>query len=121
MVARATNIADSCYLGIISKNKRDIADNALIAISTALSETSLYLVHIKNGGSRDRSREETLARFWAAAAVPARHIDVDLADMCNYKSDSWIDPSTWDREKVEQYGIDIESVKHKYAVLLRAS
>lgn len=102
----------------LSKEKREIADNALIAITTALSETSLYLSHIREGGSSDRTREEQLSRYWAAAAVPARHLDDKLADMCLYKSDSWTNPDQWDRDRIVQYGIDIESVKEKYTELL---
>ncbi len=105
----------------LSKEKREIADNALIAISTALSETSLYLAHIREGGSSDRTREEQLARYWAAAAVPARHLDLELADMCLYKSDSWTNPDRWNRERIVQYGIDIESVRERYAELLHAA
>ncbi|MHC4241208.1 MAG: hypothetical protein ACYSU4_02320 [Planctomycetota bacterium] len=105
----------------LSKEKRDIADNALTAISTALSETSLYLAHIQNDGSRDRSREEKLALLWAAAAVPARHIDGGLADMCQHKSESWINPNKWNRDKIDEYGIGIDTVKKRFAELLRAA
>ncbi|MCD6197703.1 MAG: hypothetical protein J7K15_03895 [Deltaproteobacteria bacterium] len=105
----------------LSKEKRELADNALNAISIALNETSLYLVHIRDGGGSDRSREEQLARYWAAAAVPVRHLDRELAEMCQYKSEIWTNPDNWNLEKIAQYGIDINSVRDKYAELLRAA
>lgn len=105
----------------LSKNRRDLADNALAAISEALSETSLYLAHLKDTGKRDREREEQLARSWAAAAVPARHIDVELAEMCQYKSEIWINPDAWGRDKIQKYGVDIDTVKHRYMELLNAN
>ena len=104
-----------------SKDKREIADNALIAISNALSETLLYLAHIRTGGGKDRIREEQLARYWSAAAVPVRHLDSELADLCLYKSDSWTNPDRWDSSRVAQYGIDIESVRKKYTELLHTA
>ena len=62
---------------------------------------------------------EQLARYWAAAAVPARHIDEDFAELCLYKSEAWwVNPEEWDSKKIEQYGIDIESVKNKYQAML---
>lgn len=105
----------------LSKEKRELADNALNAISIALNETSLYLVYIRDAGGSDRSREEQLARYWAAAAVPVRHLDRELAEMCQYKSEIWTNPDNWNLEKIAQYGIDINSVRDKYAELLRAA
>ena len=102
----------------LSKVRREIADNALNAFNAALNETSLYLAYIRQGGNPDRKREEQLARLWAAAAVPARHPDIELADMCLYKSDNRTNSDRWDNRKIIQYGIGIESVKKKYTELL---
>lgn len=104
-----------------SKEKRDIADNALIAVSTALAETSLYLAHIRQGGKAERAREEQLARYWAAAAVPVRHLDEEFADICQYKSDVWVSPDSWDPEKIGQYRIDLDSVRKRYTELLHTA
>jgi hypothetical protein len=53
----------------LSGERREMADNALISISHALNETSIYLRQIRDGAPQDREKEEHLARYWAAAAV----------------------------------------------------
>lgn len=68
----------------------------------------------------ETAREEQLARSWAGAAVPARHIDTELAEMCQHKSDLWINPDGWSREEIEKYGISIETVKERYLALLQS-
>ncbi len=42
----------------LSKSRRDLADNTLAAIANALSETSLYLAHLRYAGERDREHIE---------------------------------------------------------------
>ncbi len=102
----------------LSKERRDVADSALLAISVALRETSLYLAHVRDGGDPDRSQEEQLARNWAAAAVPIRHLDRGLAEKCQHKCELWTNPDNWNLAKMTQYGHDIESIKERYAELL---
>jgi len=104
-----------------AEKRRELADNALSVISRALNETSLYVQHIQNGGAPDRSREEELARYWSAAAIPVRHLDREFAEMCHYKSELWTSPDNWNPEKLTQYGIDLDSVKQKYTDLLRTA
>lgn len=102
----------------LSREKREIADNALVSISHALNETCIYLKQIRDGSPKNRETEEKLARYWAAAAIPARHLDDEFAELCIYKSDAWVNPDEWNRERIEQYGIDLESVRKKYHDLL---
>ena len=63
-------------------------------------------------------KEEEIARYWAEAAIPARHLDIEFAELCLYKSEAWINPDLWTHDKVVKYGIDLESVKIKYKAML---
>lgn len=103
----------------LQKDKRVLADDALKAISQALNETYLYYRDIEDGQERDSSREAQLSRLWAAAAIPLRHIDMELSQICEYKAEYWINPETWDNFKNGHLGIGLESVREKYRTLLR--
>jgi hypothetical protein len=102
----------------LQKDKRDLADAALRSVSEALTETCLYYRAIEDGGGTDKVREAQLVRLWAAAAIPLRHIDPDLASTCQYKSDYWLDPRSWDNAKIKRIGIDLDSVKRRFNALL---
>jgi hypothetical protein len=65
----------------VSKDKRELADNALRSISHALTETCLYVNRYLKSGKRDQEVEAQLARYWSAAAIPLRHIDHELSQI----------------------------------------
>lgn len=98
--------------------RRDMQDNALRAISHALNETFLYYRDIDAGNPRNPDIEAQLSRYWAAAAIPLRHLDPELATVCEYKSEYWVNPDTWSQEQVEQLGIGLEKVRDQYRSLL---
>lgn len=101
-------------IGNLSKDKREVADNALRSISHALTETCLYVnSHIRTG-HRDEEIEAQLARYWSAAAIPLRHIDTELSQICEYKSEYWLDPNSWDPARANGIAIDLETVRQKY-------
>ena len=102
----------------LSKEKRELRDNALRSISNALNETYLYYRDIKRGKGRDPEVEAQLSRYWSAAAIPIRHIDNELANICEYKSEYWINPDNWNDGKIESLGIGLESVRKRYRSLL---
>jgi len=102
----------------MSKDKREVADNALRAISHALTETSLYVNKYIKSGKRDEEIEAQLARYWSAAAIPLRHIDTELSDICEYKSEYWLDPNSWNPDKTKGISIDLDSVRDKYRAKL---
>ena len=106
------------YLGNQSKEKREIADNALRAIAHALTETSLYVNRYAKTGNRDEELEAQLARYWSAAAIPLRHIDKELSEICEYKSEYWLDPNSWDPARTNGIAIDLDSVRDKYRAKL---
>lgn len=101
-------------IGNLSKDKREVADNALRAISHALTETSLYVNRHVKSGKRDEEIEAQLARYWSAAAIPLRHIDRELSEICEYKSEYWLDPNNWNPEKTNGISISLDSVRDKY-------
>jgi hypothetical protein len=51
-------------IATLSKDKRELKDNALRAISTALIETKLYYRDRQNGKPRSMDVEAQLAKYW---------------------------------------------------------
>lgn len=104
----------------LSKDRRELRDNALRSISHALNETYLYYRDIETKGkARNMDTEAQLSRYWAAAAVPMRHLDAQLAEVCEYKSQYWVNPETWNPGKVRELGIGLHEVRGRYQALLR--
>ena len=101
-------------MGNIAKDKRELADNALRSISHALTETCIYYKSFSKTRERNEETEAQLARYWSAAAIPLRHIDQELSEICEYKSEYWLDPTGWDEEKANGIAIDLETVRKKY-------
>lgn len=102
----------------MGRDKRELRDNALRAISHALNETYLYYRDVNAGKGTNKETEAQLSRYWAAAAIPMRHIDSELSNICEYKADYWIDPESWTVAQIKQIGIDLNKVKRKYRDLL---
>lgn len=102
----------------LSKDKRELADNALRSVSHALTETCLYINRYVKSGKRDEEIEAQLARYWSAAAIPLRHIDHELSEICEYKSEYWLDPRNWNPSKTKGIAIDLETVREKYRAKL---
>lgn len=102
----------------VSKDKRELADGAFKAISVALTETYLYVAQFNKTGERNIETQERLARMWAEAAIPLRHIDSELSAICEYKSEYWVDPQNWKLSKSNGLEIDLESVRNKYRAKL---
>jgi hypothetical protein len=101
-----------------AKDRRELKDNALRAISVALNETCLYQQRIAAGDPYKRELEEQLSRYWAAAAIPIRHVDRELADLCEHKADYWVSPREWDRDKFREIGIALDQMRARYRALL---
>jgi hypothetical protein len=108
-------------LSELKKDKREVADAAIKGISEALTETSIYVEHISKGGEPDNDKEEDLARLWAKAAITLRHIDRQLAEVCEDKSRYWISPSDWPVDLIEERGIGLNQVRDSYKGLLRSA
>jgi len=104
-------------LSDLRNTKRELADSAIASLSLAVTETSIYFSQLGEGGEPDREREYELGRLWAAAAVPLRRIDRELADQCEYKADSWIHPGEWPPERVSEYGIKLDDVREQFGEL----
>ena len=100
----------------LQKDRREVADAALRAVSEALAETCLYCDALESGNAT-KETEAKLVRAWAAAAIPMRHIDPEFSQMCEIKSQYWINP-TWPKPEIERVGIDLESVRKRYRALL---
>jgi len=104
-------------IATLSKEKRELKDSALRGISIALQETKLYYRDLGRGKPRDMDREAQLAKYWAAAAIPLRHIDEELAMICEYKGEFWTDPDHWPDDEIERVGIKLDDVSSAYRKL----
>ncbi len=97
----------------LKKENREQPDSAI----SAITETSIYFSRIKEGGKKDRDQEFELARLWEAAALTLHNIDGELASLCEQKSEAWIRPDMWPKDKIEEHGIRLSDVKDKYKKL----
>jgi hypothetical protein len=106
-------------IATLSKERRELKDSALRAISNALDETYLYYRDIDRGSLNNSEREALLSKYWSAAAIPMRHFDERLAGICDYKSEYWINPEQYSTEKIFELGIALEDVRRAYRKMLR--
>ena len=104
-------------IATLSRDKRELKDNALRAISHALTETHIYYSSLNRGNDRNLETEAQLARYWSAASIPLRHIDPDLAQTCEHKSEYWVSPENFSEEQVKETGIRLTEVKNAYKQL----
>lgn len=108
-------------ISTLSRDKRELKDNALRAIVTALQETKIYYKSLERGSERNTDTEAQLVRYWGAAAIPLRHIDEELAMICEHKADFWIDPENWSNDQISGLGIKLEDVTRAYRQLAMPS
>lgn len=101
----------------LKKEDKALAKSAISALSSAITETSIYFSHIKGGGEKYREREFDLGRRWEAAALTLHSIDAELAQMCEQKSAAWIRPDFWPKDKIDEHGIRLRDVKVRYRQL----
>ncbi|MEW8073680.1 MAG: hypothetical protein AB2826_25000, partial [Candidatus Thiodiazotropha sp.] len=98
---------------------RELGDAALQAVSAALSETQLYYKQLESDEGKSPDTEAELVRLWRSAAIPMRHVDQEFAEICQYKSQYWLEPSSWSREKVYEFRIELNSVQERFMRQLR--
>jgi len=115
LLSLITLIANVKKSSIEEKTKnREMEDEALTAVFNALTETYIYINEWRNNGERSLETEKKLVKLWGAAAIPVRHYDRELSEMCEYKSMYWVNPDTWNPEKAKGLSIDIENVRDRY-------
>lgn len=105
-------------IATLSKDRRELKDSALQAISNALDETFLYYRDIDKGGQRSLEREALLSKYWSAAAIPMRHFDEELSNSCEHKSKYWVNPENYNDNDIEQLGIGLDNVRKAYRKML---
>lgn len=101
------------------KDKRELADAALRALSIALNETSIYINSRKRGNKFNHDIEFQLARYWSAAAIVVRHFDAELAGICHEKNQFWLDPDGWEGNSEQKERISLDNVRAQYSDLLK--
>lgn len=102
-----------------SRERTQMKDEALRAISHALDETCLYYRDIGHGRLQNRDREAMLVKYWSAAAISLRHFDQNLAMRCDTKAEYWLNPENYSTEDINNLGISLESVRQAYRKMLR--
>lgn len=105
-------------IATLSKGRRELKDSALRAISNALDETFLYYRDINNGSNRNFEREAVLSKYWSAAAIPMRHFDNELSNICDHKSEYWVNPDNYNDKDIEELGIGLDDVRQAYRKML---
>jgi hypothetical protein len=106
-------------IATLSKDRRELKDSALRAISNALDETFLYYRDLDKGSPKNLEREALLAKYWSAAAIPMRHFDQDLSNICDHKSEYWVNPDNYDTEDIQKLGIGLDDVRQAYRKMLQ--
>ena len=105
-------------IATLSKDRRELKDSALRAISTALDETFLYYRDINSGNGRNSEREAMLSKYWSAAAIPMRHFSQELSNICEHKSEYWINPEHYSNQDIKRLGIGLDDVRQAYRKML---
>ena len=119
-VATALTIFDKILniIGLVKSGKLqrdDKIDSALKQIHKALVETQSYL---RRNEERDTDKEFKLSELWYQASIPLRHVDKELANICNLKGGYWSNRDAWDDLKTGEYDIAISNVEEKIRDLL---
>ena len=105
-------------IATLSKDRRELKDSALRAISNALDETFLYYRDMDNGSPRNLEREALLSKYWSAAAIPMRHFDEQLSTICEHKSEYWINPTNYNDNDIRELNIGLNNVRQAYRKML---
>jgi len=105
-------------IATLSKDKRELKDSALRATSCALDETYLYYRDLGKGSTRNLEREAMLSKYWSAAAIPLRHFDDNLSQICEHKSEYWVNPEHYNDEDIQELGIGLNDVRQAYRRML---
>ncbi|WOK08175.1 hypothetical protein RT717_05940 [Imperialibacter roseus] len=102
-----------------TKERSQMKDEALRAISHALNETYLYYRDIEHGHLPNRDKEAMLVKYWSAAAISLRHFDQGLANICDNKAEYWVNPDNYNSADIENLGIGLDSVRQAYRKMLK--
>ncbi|MBK8044835.1 MAG: hypothetical protein IPK21_20610 [Haliscomenobacter sp.] len=102
-----------------TKERSQMKDEALRAISHARNETYLYYRDIEHGHLPNRDKEAMLVKYWSAAAISLRHFDQRLANICDNKAEYWVNPDNYNSADIENLGIGLDSVRQAYRKMLK--
>ena len=102
-----------------SKERSQMKDEALRAISHALDETYLYYRDRDHGRLQNRDKEAMLVKYWSAAAISLRHFDEQLARRCDNKAEYWVNPENYSNEDIQNLEIGLDGVRQAYRKMLK--
>ena len=110
-------------IGLVKEGKlqRDEQiDSALNQTHKALIETQAY-VHRAGIDNRDPDKESELANLWYQASIPLRHVDQELANICNLKGGYWSHSEAWKNLESDEYDIALSNVEKKVRAILNGN
>ncbi|MBC3213853.1 hypothetical protein [Serratia fonticola] len=102
-----------CYQSS-SKERRELALSKLEALSNLLIENRIYLRDYSHKELKDQEKETALAMEWKRVGALFHPDSVELARICEYKSDYWVHPDFYSKEKVKELDISIRSLEGQY-------
>ncbi|MCG7549215.1 hypothetical protein [Pseudoalteromonas sp. Of7M-16] len=102
----------------LQKEQKELADCALREINNAIVETRFYLHTLENDSPRNIEKEQSLVRLWSSAAIPMRHLNKELALLCDHKAKYWLNPSQWSESELIEHGLKLDQVADAYRQLL---
>lgn len=94
---------------------------AVRSVLLAVSASRAYLYDLRQGESRDRSREEELSKLWAEAAVDVRCVDQRLSSIAVVSSLGWADPDVRGDSKHGRVEDQLELIRRQCEWLLKNS
>ena len=98
--------------------RTDQQNAALLAILAAVQETKVYIRDFTHR-PRNPDKEAELSRLWIKAALPVRHVDIDLADRCLLKAEYWLHPDEWTGARIRQFRLGLDNIHEYCKQLLR--
>ena len=110
---RLLDIINLVRNGKLQQDKR--TDEALSQAYAALVRTQAYA---NRNGARNHDTEHKISELWYQASIPLRHIDNELANICNLKGGYWSNPKAWDELDTGEYDIALSNVEKKLRDLL---
>lgn len=92
---------------------------AIRAVWSATDNTRMYLRQIEEGSVPWPAPNRELVRLWSDAAVEIAAIDLEFSQRLRAKAEYWSDPLAWNRQSVQDAGIQIDRIADDARALLQ--
>ena len=102
-----------CYM-TWSESKQKDATHKIQALSDLLVKNKIYLRNYPKQNKRDHQQEAMLAQEWRRVGSLFCKIYPDLAQLCEFKSDYWVNSDSYSENKVTELGITIRNLELQF-------